>query len=196
MTYMCKMNTYLMRSACFQIYTQQGMIIAAAEPAVMGNSTLSVIPDAAEDYGFLLPGNGSIYSSAEICFSLGGGVVDLGAAVLQNMGRIGIFGNGAETGGVLVKTIHRTEGQSGIKSSKAVSQSIALMTYGGMNRHSAGFIEDHHGIVFKGYWHIKGRSSLQRRIVTGTENDLVPLINKVNTADNSAVPGNTALCAF
>lgn len=65
-----------------------------------------------------------------------------------------------------------------------------------MNRHSARFIENYHGVVFKGYRNAEIVVCFQGNAVIRTQDYYVAVFNNINTADSFAVPGNTAVQPF
>ena len=90
---MSKMHPYLVGTSCFEMHLSKGILIAAKQPFIMSNRSLSVLTDAADYNGLPLAGYGRVNGAAVRDKPLHRRVVHLLAAALKKLCRKGVLGN-------------------------------------------------------------------------------------------------------
>ncbi len=196
MTDISEMHTYLMSSARFKMYLRKGVFSAVCHALIMSNCLLSVLTHTADNYGFTLTGNGSVYSAAFGDLPGYCGIVDLFAFALQKICRKCIFSNDAKPRSVTVEAVHCTKSQFGEHRRKFVSEGVALMLDGRMHGHSRRLVENYDTFAFVSHINIKIGIRFKETVVAESQDYLIPFFNNVDASYQFSVTGDSAVDAF
>ena len=196
MTDMRKMHTYLMSPSRFEVYPQQRIFRTAADAFIVSHSRLTVLSDASEDYRFLLTGDRSRYRPLFVRYAVNGSVVDLPAAVLHEIGCMGILGCETESRSIPVKAVHRPESQPRKTVGKIIPQRIALMFYRRMHRHSSRLVEDDDILVLISRPDGQLPVRFKETAVLEPEDYHITGIYRIDAPDDFATPGDAAFKPF
>ncbi len=109
---------------------------------------------------------------------------------------MGVFCHDTQSRGITVKPVYRAEGKRGADMRKVISERIIPVLYRRVYGHSSGLIEDYNVFVFEGNGHAERRIRLKKACVLMTENNNIPGVHRIDTADCNTVSCNAVILPF
>lgn len=191
-----EMNADLVSSARFETDLQQRMTAVVHNRLVTGNGALTVGADASRDYAFAFAGDRSVDHAAFGNYSLRRGEIYLSAFFLQQISRIRIFRNQAQSRSILVETVYRAESELRIKIREQIRKGIAAVSCGRVNGHSRRLVEKNYIFIFEHDICLEIAVRLCFAGFVALQHNNVAVGNFIDGSDKSAVPRDSAVTVF
>lgn len=195
-TCVSEMYSYLVSPAGLRAYLREGISAVGGYPPVSCDGGLTVLPDAAQDYGFPFSCYGSVYGAFLADNALNCRVVYLFAGILEQTCGMGVLCRHAKPGGVLVEAVYRAECELRIKGGEIVPEGVSLMLYGGMHRDSCRLVEYHEPLVLENYRYVQSGIGFKKALILKAEYYLVAGEYLVNAPYDLAPAGDTVFLSF